>query len=108
MGCWCCLRRPSVWWYLPTAVAAAHSPRNNQVACVLQERQIGTVRLDLPTPEEDQEHHHRFDIPLLTQRLLSVTRWLRLQQTTHILPLAYFGASAGCCGRLDGRSRARG
>lgn len=80
--------------------SSRHSPRNNQVARVLQERQIGTLLIDLLTPEEDQERERRFDIPLLTQRLLSVTRWLRLQPATHALPLAYFGASTGAAAAL--------
>lgn len=80
--------------------SSRHSPRNNQVARVLHERQIGTLLIDLLTPEEDQERHRRFDIPLLTQRLLGVTRWLRQQPATRALPLAYFGASTGAAAAL--------
>lgn len=80
--------------------SSRHSPRNNQVARVLHERQIGTLLLDLLTPEEDLERQSRFDIALLTQRLLSVTHWLRLQPATHTLPLAYFGASTGAAAAL--------
>lgn len=80
--------------------SSRHSPRNNQVAHVLHERQIGTLLLDLLTPEEDLERHNRFDIPLLTQRLRSVTRWLKQQPATRALPLAYFGASTGAAAAL--------
>ena len=80
--------------------SSRHSPRNNQVAGALHARQIGTLLIDLLTPEEDLERHRRFDIPLLTQRLLSVTRWLRQQDATRSLPLAYFGASTGAAAAL--------
>lgn len=80
--------------------SSRHSPRNNQVARMLHERQIGTLLLDLLTPEEDQERRNRFDISLLTQRLLDVTQWLRQQPATRALPLAYFGASTGAAAAL--------
>ncbi|HET8870170.1 MAG TPA: alpha/beta family hydrolase [Aquabacterium sp.] len=80
--------------------SSRHSPRNNQVASVLQARRIGTLLLDLLTPEEDLDRHKRFDITLLAQRLLSVTHWLRQQRATRALPLAYFGASTGAAAAL--------
>lgn len=80
--------------------SSRHSPRNKQVARVLHERQIGTLLLDLLTPDEDLERQRRFDIPLLTQRLLSVTHWLKQASPTHALPLAYFGASTGAAAAL--------
>lgn len=80
--------------------SSRHSPRNNLVASVLRERRIGTLLLDLLTPEEELERHRRFDIPVLTQRLLSVTHWLRQQHDTQSLPLAYFGASTGAAAAL--------
>ncbi|HET8695355.1 MAG TPA: alpha/beta family hydrolase [Aquabacterium sp.] len=80
--------------------SSRHSPRNNQVARVLHEHQIGTLLLDLLTPAEDLERSNRFDIPLLTQRLKTVTHWLKRQQATRTLPLAYFGASTGAAAAL--------
>ncbi|NBQ71303.1 MAG: alpha/beta hydrolase, partial [Nitrosomonadaceae bacterium] len=46
------------------------SPRNTYVASVLQQHGIGTLLFDLLTRAEDQDYAQRFDIDLLTQRLL--------------------------------------
>lgn len=75
--------------------SSRHSPRNNQVAQVLNERGLATLLIDLLTPAEDLDRSARFDMALLTQRLLVVTQWLQAQAATSSLPLAYFGASTG-------------
>lgn len=80
--------------------SSRHSPRNNYVARVLQERNLGTLLLDLLTPAEDQDVRTRFDIPLLTERLLAATRWVRAQPALQSLPLGYFGASTGAAAAL--------
>ena len=80
--------------------SSRHSPRNNYVAGVLHARGVGSLLLDLLTPEEDQDYRTRFDIPLLTQRLLAATRWLGRQPLTQSLPLGYFGASTGAAAAL--------
>src|SRR5512135_3609740 len=49
------------------------SPRNNFVARLLQQAGIGTLLMDLLTREEDAIYATRFDIPLLTERLLLAT-----------------------------------
>lgn len=59
--------------------SSRHSPRNNYVAQVLQECGIGTLLMDLLTPEEDTDYQTRFDIPLLTRRLLAATRWAQAE-----------------------------
>lgn len=76
------------------------SPRNNHVAQVLHVRGVGTLLIDLLTPAEDQDHRMRFDIPLLTTRLLGVTRWAQHHATTRALPVGYFGASTGAAAAL--------
>lgn len=80
--------------------SSRHSPRNNYVARVLRERGLATLLVDLLTPEEDRTPALRFDIPLLTQRLLAVTDWTRRQPATERLPLGYFGASTGAAAAL--------
>lgn len=80
--------------------SSRHSPRNNYVAGVLHARGVGSLLLDLLTPEEDQDYRTRFDIPLLTQRLRAATRWLGRQPLTQSLPLGYFGASTGAAAAL--------
>lgn len=81
-----------------------HSSRNRSVASYLQSQGIGTLLLDLLTPEEDQNdlitHRNRFDIPLLTRRLIDVTRWIRSRAEELSMPLGYFGASTGAAAAL--------
>jgi putative phosphoribosyl transferase len=93
--------------------SSRHSSRNQAVARVFQESGMGTLLFDLLTREEDEEdaltRALRFDIGMLTQRLLAVTRWLGTQE----VPMAgYFGASTGAAAalraaaELDGEIRA--
>ena len=72
------------------------SPRNQYVARVLEQAQIGTLLFDLLTPEEDQDYEMRFNIPLLTQRLIDATKWVQQQPQAQGLALGYFGASYRC------------
>ena len=46
------------------------SPRNNHVAHMLRDAGIGTLLLDLLTPNEDRQYHNRFDITLLRNVLI--------------------------------------
>ena len=77
------------------------SPRNNYVAGVLQQEGLGTLLFDLLTEEEDRLYKTRFDINLLTQRLIAVTEWIKIQKETKGLQLAYFGASTGAASALS-------
>ena len=77
------------------------SPRNTYVAKVLQQYGIGTLLFDLLTREEDQTYETRFDIALLTRRLLSATEWLLTDPQTQTLKLGYFGASTGAAAALQ-------
>ena len=76
------------------------SPRNNFVARVLQQADIGTLLMDLLTQEEDAVYATRFDIDLLTDRLLLATKWLQVQPMTQNLAIGYFGASTGAAAAL--------
>jgi putative phosphoribosyl transferase len=77
------------------------SPRNTYVAKVLQQYGIGTLLFDLLTREEDQNYETRFDIALLTRRLLAATAWLQTSPQTQKLNLGYFGASTGAAAALQ-------
>lgn len=77
------------------------SPRNTYVAEVLQQQGIGTLLFDLLTRGEDRDYEMRFDIALLTQRLLSATAWLQSNPVTQQLSLGYFGASTGAAAALQ-------
>ena len=77
------------------------SPRNNFVAQMLNQSGIGTLLIDLLTPEEDTAYSNRFDIDLLTGRLERATRWLGEQAETRSLSVGYFGASTGAAAALS-------
>lgn len=81
--------------------SSRHSKRNTYVARVLQKNGIGTLRMDLLTPEEDAFYPNRFDIPLLTHRLLAATSWIKNDTRTSHLPIGYFGASTGAAAALQ-------
>jgi putative phosphoribosyl transferase len=96
---------------LPGLVVFAHgsgssrfSSRNNFVARVLREAGFGTLLMDLLTEEEDAIYQMRFNIELLTQRLLLVTKWLQEQPGTKDLIIGYFGASTGAAAALKAAS----
>ena len=75
--------------------SSRHSPRNRYVAEVLNRAGLGTLLFDLLTPAEERDRANVFDIGLLAQRLVEVTRWLAGQPDTASLPVGYFGASTG-------------
>lgn len=76
------------------------SPRNVYVADVLNDAGIGTLLFDLLTDAEDRDANARFDIDLLTARLLAATAWVRERDTAGDLALGYFGASTGAAAAL--------
>jgi putative phosphoribosyl transferase len=80
--------------------SSRHSPRNNYVARVLRERGIGTLLMDLLTPEEDRDYSRRFDIDLLVERLRAAAHWVKQNADTAALPVGYFGASTGAAAAL--------
>lgn len=84
------------------------SPRNNFVADVIRERGLGTLLFDLLTEEEDQVRENRFDIPLLTDRLVAVTKWLQTRNDTRELNVGYFGSSTGAASALRAAARLDG
>ncbi len=76
------------------------SPRNNFVAKKLHEQNTGTFLFDLLTVREDQVYSNRFDIDLLTRRLIHITKYVTSQQDFADLRLGYFGASTGAASAL--------
>jgi len=76
------------------------SPRNNYVAGVLRKERMGTLLFDLLTAEEDLLYSNRFDIDLLSRRLIAVTHWLQKQPEAVGLRSGYFGASTGSAAAL--------
>ena len=75
--------------------SSRHSPRNRDVAAVLNDAGLATLLFDLLTLDEELDRRNVFDIELLAHRLSQVTRWVRRQPGLARLPLGYFGASTG-------------
>lgn len=80
--------------------SSRHSPRNQYVARSLQKEGIGTLLFDLLSVEEDAHYETRFDIDLLTLRLLEGTEWLEKHPEIKDLSLGFFGASTGAAAAL--------
>lgn len=80
--------------------SSRHSPRNTYVARMLRQEGLGTFLIDLLTSQEDEAYQMRFDITLLTERLLAATEWVQQQPPAQGLPLGYFGASTGAAAAL--------
>lgn len=76
------------------------STRNNFVADLLYENGFSSLLFDLLTENEDLIYENRFNIELLTDRLLKVTKWISKNKETKHLPVGYFGASTGAASAL--------
>lgn len=70
------------------------------VADRLHKYGIGTLLFDLLTEEEDRHYPNRFDIELLTSRLIQATHWLLVTLDGKKYSLGYFGASTGAASAL--------
>ena len=76
------------------------SPRNRHVAALLEEAGLGTLLVDLLTPEEQGDRELVFDVETLAERLLGVTAWARGRPACAELAIGYFGASTGAAAAL--------
>lgn len=80
------------------------SPRNQYVAEVLNNDGLSTLLVDLLTTEEEkidnQTRQYRFDIPLLSRRLIGCIDWARENSDIKNLKLGLFGASTGSAAAL--------
>jgi putative phosphoribosyl transferase len=80
--------------------SSRHSPRNKSVASFLKTRGFATLLFDLLTPQEDLYYNNRFNIALLTERLVQVTSWLQKESQTKGYKIGYFGSSTGAASAL--------
>ena len=91
--------------------SSRRSPRNVWVAGHLQRAGLATLLFDLLTPDEEardaRTREHRFDIDLLTRRLVDATQWVDAQPDLRTLPLGYFGASTGSAAALAAAAHLR-
>lgn len=100
---------PGVVVFVHGSGSSRQSPRNRLVAQRLQEGGLGTLLMDLLTPEEEavdqQTGQYRFNIPLLANRLVGAAKWLEETPETSALGLGYFGASTGAGAALMAAAR---
>ena len=91
---------PGIVIFVHGSGSSRHSPRNRHVADVLNDASLGTLLVDLLTPEEELDRTNVFDIGLLAARLVQVTGWLRAQPGAAHAAVGYFGASTGAAAAL--------
>jgi dienelactone hydrolase len=81
------------------------SPRNQFVAAQLNVMRMATLLADLLTEEEEKLDERtrelRFDIPMLTHRVVQLIDWAKADDRLASLPLGLFGASTGAAAALD-------
>lgn len=79
--------------------SSRRSPRNKFVAQQLRKAGLGTVLFDLLTAEEERADaargHLRFNIGLLTQRLVCAAHWVAGEDEARHQRLGFFGSSTG-------------
>lgn len=89
--------------------SSRYSHRNKYVAKILKYNGLATLLFDLLTHEEEEEDrwtvHLRFDIPLLADRLVYATDWIKNHRDTLNLKIGYFGASTGAAAALVAAAR---
>lgn len=76
------------------------STRNNYVADLLRNAGFSSLLFDLLTEEEDVIYRNRFEIALLTERLVQVTKWLSEKPGLRELPFGFFGSSTGAASAI--------
>ncbi|MBI3802135.1 MAG: phosphoribosyltransferase [Nitrospirae bacterium] len=85
------------------------NPRNLQVADHLYRAGLATLLFDLLTAREEQLDQTtaalRFNIGLLSERLVGVTDWVSENEETRMLRVGYFGASTGAAAALISAAR---
>ena len=80
------------------------SPRNREVAHVFNQQVLATLLFDLLTEEEEiideQTRELCFNIPLLSERLITTTDWLVRQPKYSNFKIGYYGASTGAAAAI--------
>jgi putative phosphoribosyl transferase len=84
--------------------SSRRSPRNREVAEMLNDYGLATLLFDLLTTEEEaidvRTREYRFDIPRLGERMTGAVDWVADHDTTATLPIGLFGASTGAAAAL--------
>lgn len=84
------------------------SHRNKYVSKVFQQHGLATLLCDLLDRDEDEKFSARFNIPLLTERLVRIIEWAAsYEYTSHLTPML-FGASTGSASALRASVKLQG
>jgi len=97
-------RAPGIVVFAHGSGSSRFSPRNRAVATTLSEAGLATLLFDLLTADENEidlrTRELRFDIDLLTERLVGAIDWLGGRAELADLPAGLFGASTGAAAAL--------
>jgi putative phosphoribosyl transferase len=87
------------------------SSRNADTTRTLYDAGFASLRADLLTAEEtalnERTGQFRFDVALLSARVLSATAFVGTVTEAQLLPLAYYGASTGAAAALTAAAKRR-
>jgi putative phosphoribosyl transferase len=87
------------------------SSRNADTARTLYDAGFASLRADLLTAEEtalnERTGQFRFDVALLSARVLAATAFVGTVTEAQLLPLAYYGASTGAAAALTAAAKRR-
>jgi dienelactone hydrolase len=95
------------------------SPRNSKIASTLNRMSLSTLLVDLLTNEEAEMDLrtqkindkipglvlNKFNIRLLTERLVTITKWLRNNKSLSVKSIGYFGSSTGAAATFVAASK---
>src|SRR5262249_52868402 len=82
------------------------SPRNQAIAEEFNDFGMATLLFDLLTKEEEEvdilSREYRFDIPMLTERVVATLDWLKRFPKTAKMEIGLIGSSTGAAAALAG------
>ncbi len=87
------------------------STRNADTARMLYDAGFASLRADLLTRDEaainERTGQFRFDVQLLSERVLAATTFVGTVRDAQLLPIAYYGASTGAAAALTAAAKRR-
>ena len=91
--------------------SSSRSSRNAGTARMLYDAGFASLRADLLTPDEaalnERTGQFRFDVALLSDRVLAATTFVATVRDAQLLPIAYYGASTGAAAALTAAAKRR-
>jgi putative phosphoribosyl transferase len=89
----------------------SRSTRNADTARMLHDAGFASLRADLLTADEaalnERTGQFRFDVQLLSERVLAATTFVGTVRDAQLLPIAYYGASTGAAAALTAAAKRR-